>query len=150
MVTITVPCQSGVAADLSGLMQEVYTTAEDVYGVGSGFEGNKDVDIYILPCQMLSDCVAIDTLGILVGPVPVKTDANGEIGPVEIWPNPIPGHYLMIFDDSDGYLNAERDPADEFAAIAAPAVPLVTLGILALIGLLSIVAISRLVKKRRN
>ena len=151
VVTVTVPCAppSGNATDPSGLAKEVYTLGEPVYGVGSGFGANKSVDIYIVPFQTLIDGVPINTLGILAGPVPVKTDINGSIPPTLVWPNPTQGHYLMVFDDPNGDYNQDRDPRDDFTVTGA--VPLVTpLGMLALIGLLSIVATGTLVKKRKN
>jgi len=155
VVTVTVPCAapSGEATDPIGLAKEVYTLGEPVYGVGSGFAANKDVDIYILPFMTLVGGEDLDALKIF-GPVNVQTDANGDIGavnPVLVWPNPTPGHYLMVFDDPDGDFDPGADPLDDFTVIGTALVPLVTPpGIVALFGLLSIVATGTLVKKRRD
>ena len=149
VVTITVPCPSGEATDPTGQSKEVYTAGEPVYAVGSGFLPNKDVNISIVPFQPLNDGVLINTLGILAGPVPVKTDPNGNITPVEVWSNPVPGHYLMIFDDPDGNYNQDRDPLDDFTVTGAA--PLITPpGLVALIGLLSIVAIGTIARKNKK
>jgi uncharacterized repeat protein (TIGR01451 family) len=153
-VTITVPCvaPSGNATDPTGFSKEVYATDEDVYAVGTGFAPNKKVSIYIIPYMTLVGGEDLNALKI-AGPVNVTTDDKGDIGfvdPVLIWPNPVPGHYLMVFDDPNGEYNPDTDPFDDFSVIGA-AVPVVTpFGLVALIGLLSIVAINTLVRKRRN
>ncbi|MBN1762976.1 MAG: hypothetical protein JW878_07890 [Methanomicrobia archaeon] len=149
-VTITVPCvPSGEATDPAGLSKEVYTAGEPVYAVGSGFDANENVSIYIVPFQQLNDGVAINTRGIIVGPINVTTDGNGDIGPELVWPNPVPGRYLMIFDDPDGDYNQDRDPLDEFSVVGAA--PVVTpLGLVVLIGLLSVVATSTLLRRKKR
>jgi parallel beta-helix repeat protein len=150
VVTITVPCAtpSGEATDPGGFAKEVYTLGEPVYAVGSGFEANKNVSIYIIPFQQLVGGENLETLKI-VGPVNVTTDGNGDIGPVLIWPDPVPGHYLIVFDDPNGEYDPDSDPLDEFSVVGA--VPVVTpFGIVALIGLLSIVAISTLIRRKKR
>jgi hypothetical protein len=152
VVTITVPCPSGEATDPTGFSKEVYTLGEPVYGVGSGFAANKSVDIYILPFMTLVGGEDLDALKIF-GPVNVQTDANGDIGavnPLLVWPNPIPGHYLMVFDDPDGDFDPGADPLDDFT-VTGGALPLFTpLGLVALIGLLSIVAIGTIARKNKR
>jgi hypothetical protein len=151
VVTVTVPCPSGNATDPTGFSKDVYTLGEDVYGVGSGFAANKDVDIYILPFMTLVGGEDLTLLAI-VGPVPVKTDDNGSIGavnPLLVWPNPTPGHYLMVFDDPDGDFDPGADPLDDFTVIGK--LPVFTPpGIVALIGLLSIVAIGTIARKNKK
>ena len=155
VVTVTVPCAapSGEATDPTGLAKEVYATTEEVYGTGSGFAANKSVDIYILPFMTLVGGEDLNALKV-AGPVNVQTDANGDIGavnPVLVWPNPVPGHYLMVFDDPDGDLDPGADPLDDFTVIGTALVPLVTPpGIVALIGLLSIVAIGTIARKNKK
>jgi uncharacterized repeat protein (TIGR01451 family) len=152
VVTITVPCPDGDAADDTPAIKDLFTAGEAVYALAHNFAPNKNVSIYITPVRTWAYGDIIATYAI-VGPVNTTTDANGSIGIdplVLVWPNSEPGIYHMVFDDPDGIFEPGVDIYDLFE-VSGRAVPLVTpLGILALIGLLGIVAISTLVKKRRN
>ena len=66
-----------------------------------------------------------------------------------VWPDPTPGHYLMVFHDPNGIFNLDTDATDDFYVIGK--VPLITpLGIVALLVLLSIVATSTIARKKRR
>ena len=156
IVTITVPCPTGDATDPTGLVKDVYTTGEDVYAVGTGFPSNTTIDIYIVDDykwiggEKITDYnVYASLLGV------VQTDALGNIAPVMIWPNPIPGEYDMVFDaNQNEYYNDGIDAVDHpnhpgFTVVAqAPA--LTPIGIAALIGLLSIIATSTILRSKRK
>jgi uncharacterized repeat protein (TIGR01451 family) len=152
VVTITVPCPSGDAADGTPAIKDVFTAGEPVYALGRNFAPNKNVSIYITPVRTwaFGDIIADYKI---VGPVNTTTDANGNIGinpKVLMWPDPVPGQYHMVFDDPDVIYEPGVDLYDLFEVIGV-AVPVVTpLGLVALIGLLSIVATSTLLKKRKR
>ena len=146
---VQVPCPSGNATDSVGGVQDMYNIGEPVYATGNGFGANKSVDIYIIPFQLLVGNEDLTALKI-VGPVGVTTDNNGDISPEQVWPNPIMGHYLIIFDDPNGRYDPATDTYDDFS-VTGVAAPVVTpLGIVALIGLLSIVATSTIVRKKKR
>ena len=152
VVTITVPCPSGDAADKTPVIKEVFTVGEPVYALGRDFAPNKSVDIYITPVRTWAFGDTISDYA-RVGPVPVVTDANGSIGinpKVLMWPDPIPGKWHMVFDDPNDTFDPGIDVIDDFSVIGA-AVPVVTPpGLVVLIGLLSIIAISTLIRRKRR
>jgi len=152
VVTITVPCPSGDAADAIPVIKDLFTVGEPVYALGRDFAPNKSVDIYITPVRTWAFGDNISDYKI-VGPVSVVTDANGSIGinpKVLMWPDPVPGLYHMVFDDPDGIYEPGVDLYDLFE-VRGLAVPLITpLGLVALIGLLSVIATSTLIRRKRR
>jgi uncharacterized repeat protein (TIGR01451 family) len=153
VVTITVPCPTGDAADATPAVKDVFTTGEDVYALGHNFAPNKSVDIYITPVRTWAFGDNISDYAI-IGPINTTTDANGSIGiypTVLVWSDPVPGQYHMVFDDPDGLYEPGVDLYDYFEVIGVAAVPLITpLGIVALTGLLSLVALSTLVIRKKR
>ncbi len=152
VVTITVPCPSGDAADGTPVIKDLFACDEPVYALAHDFAPNKSVDIYITPVRTWTFGDNISDYAI-VGPVPVVTDPNGSIGinpKVLMWPDPVPGLYHMVFDDPDGIYEPGVDLYD-FFEVRCVAVPLITpLGLVALVGLLGVIATSTLVRRRRR
>jgi len=144
----------GEATDAVGETKDVYYTNEVVYATGSGFAPNSLVDIYVTNDEHWYDGRPINST-IYVQKENVSADAEGNIVGEEIWTNPIPGEYDMVFDaNRDGFYNASVDAVDHpdhpgFRVIEIAAVPTMThLGIAILISLLSIVAVINIRIKR--
>ena len=85
----------------------------------------------------------------------VPTDAAGNITAVEIWPNPIPGEYDIVFDANQNEIyDVGVDVVDHqnhpgftvFGKVPA----LTPVGLLALVGLLSIIATSTILRSERK
>ena len=156
VVTITVPCPSGDAADSTPAIKDVFTTGEDVYALGRNFAPLINVSIYITPVRTWAFGDNISDFAI-IGPINTTTDANGSIGiypaTVLVWPDSELGLYHMVFDNQDGIYEPGVDLHDYFEVIgvaAVAAVPLITpLGLVALVGLLAAVAAVAIVRKRR-
>ena len=159
IVTITVPCPGGYASDSGGTEQERFYTNETVYVTGSGFIPNSEVDIYITEDKHWVDGTHINST-IYAQKHNVTTDGNGSIIGVEIWPNPDPGEYDVVYDTNNNMkfdlgvdaAHNENDPG--FIVLGREQreqVPALTpVGIAALIGLLSVIATSTLIRKRRR
>ncbi len=152
VVTITVPCPSGDAADATPAVKDLFTAGEDVYALAHNFAPNKNVSIYITPVRTWAYGDIIADYAI-VGPMNTTTDANGSIGiypQVLVWPNSIPGQWHIVFDDPDGLYEPGVDLYDYFEVIGVAAVPLNTpIGLIALVSLLSAIAAVAIVRKRR-
>jgi hypothetical protein len=161
-VTITVPCQTGDATEVSGLVKDVYTTAEDVYAKGSGFDPiyNGIMDIYIFDDHTWTAGLDIATLPEepYASLFNVSIDADGTVGPVKIWDegDTFIGEFDMFFDANgngiyEPLIDAVDNPHDPGLSIIGEQVPvLMPLGIAALIGLLSVIATSTLIRKRKK
>jgi len=148
-------CPSGEATDPTGLTQEVYTTAETVYATGSGFDNNSLVDIYIVNDYKWVGGENILGYTIYAQALNVPTDATGNIIGEEMWPNPIPGEYDMVFDaNQNGIYDVGVDAVDHpnhpgFTVVGQ--VPgLTPIGLIALVGLLAIIATSTIVRIRKR
>jgi uncharacterized repeat protein (TIGR01451 family) len=162
VVTITVPCQTGDATEVSGLVKDVYTTAEDVYAKGSGFDPiyNGIMDIYIFDDHTWTAGLDIATLPEepYASLFNVSIDADGTVGPVKIWDegDTFIGEFDMFFDANgngiyEPLIDAVDNPHDPGLSIIGEQVPvLMPLGIAALIGLLSVIATSTLIRKRKK
>ncbi|MBN1762389.1 MAG: right-handed parallel beta-helix repeat-containing protein [Methanomicrobia archaeon] len=155
-VTVTVPCPGGYASDSGGSEQEVYYTDQTVYATGSGFAPNSEVDIYITEDKHWVDGTPINST-IYAQKHNVTTDGNGSIIGEEIWPNPDPGEYDIVYDTNNNMkfdlgvdaVDNENDPG--FIVLERERVPTLTpVGIAALIGLLSVIAISTIERKKRR
>jgi uncharacterized repeat protein (TIGR01451 family) len=159
VVTITVPCQSGDATDPTGFVKNEYTTTEDVYAKGSGFNAsyNGTMDIYIFNDYTWTEGLDISTL-----PEPyaslrnVSIDAEGNVGPVKIWEkeDTVIGEYDMFFDANgnriyEPLIDAVDNPHDPGFYILGKVPTLTPIGFIALIGLLSVIAAVTIVRKRR-
>jgi uncharacterized repeat protein (TIGR01451 family) len=159
VVTITVPCPSGDAADDTPAIKDVYYEGEPVYALGSGFAPNTLVDIYIFNDRKWLGGEDLTAIAPLYASAPGKqVDPNGSIGInplVLVWANSVPGEYDMVFDANQNhiyepFIDAVDDP-NHPGLIVLGRVPLITpLGIVVLIGLLSLIATSTLVRKRKN
>ncbi len=158
-VTITVPCPGGYASDSGGTEQEVYYTDETVYATGSGFAPNSEVDIYITEDKHWIDGTPINST-IYREEHNVTTDGNGSITGEEIWPNPDPGEYDIVYDTNNNKIfDLDIDAADNvndpgFIVLGrAPReqVPALTpVGIAVLIVLLSLSATGTMVRKKKR
>lgn len=144
----------GEASDESGYTKNVYTTAEIVYAVGSGFYPSTNVEVTITEDKHWTDGKSINST--IYKQTVVNTDTFGNILD-PIWPDPIPGEYDMIFninltdntyDPLDG--DVVDNPNDPGFIVVAGVPTLTPVGIIALMGLLSvIVAVSITLRKRR-
>jgi uncharacterized repeat protein (TIGR01451 family) len=151
---VTVPCPTGNATDFVPTVQDVYYTNEVVYATGSEFTPKSLVDIYIVDDHAWFNGMNITSLYIYAQNNNVSTDEYGNITAVEIWPNPVPGEYDMVFDaNQNGIYDVGVDVVDHLdhpGFIVKGRVPVLTpLGIVALIGLLSVVATSTIVWEKR-
>lgn len=152
-VIVHVACPTGEATDAVGGTKDVYTTRETVYASGSGFMPGDVVDIYVTEDKHWEDGMPINST-IYAGPVTVTVAGNGTITGEEVWPDPVPGEYDMVFDtNQDGSYNTgdvvdnPNDPG--FTVVAA--VPTVTpMGLIALIGLLSVIVVIRTKLRKRQ
>lgn len=109
---ILVPCPSGDATDPEAGTIEEYYNDEVVYATGSGFAPDTDVDLYILDDYAWFNGMNITGRTIYAN-LTVKTDEDGNITPVEIWPNPDPGEYDIFFDaDQNKIYNDRLDVVD--------------------------------------
>lgn len=151
---------SGEATDDGGNTKDVYYTDEIVYATGSGFDSTSDVDIYITEDKKWEDGKPINST-IYKRKDNVTPDANGDINAEEIWTDPIPGEYDIVFDaDQDGFYNVGGDegdvvddPNDPGLTVLGRVPALTPIGLIALIGLLSVVAAISIrtgIKKRRG
>jgi uncharacterized repeat protein (TIGR01451 family) len=156
VVTITVPCPSGYGSDSGGTEQELFYTDETVYATGSGFIPNSEVDIYITEDKHWVEGTPINST-IYAQKHNVTTDGNGNIIGEEIWPNPDPGEYDIVYDTNNNMkfdlgvdaAHNENDPG--IIVLEREKVPALTpLGIAALIGLLSVIAISTIERKKKR
>jgi parallel beta-helix repeat protein len=104
------------STDSVGIGQDTYTVAETVYGTGSGFIPDTNVDVYIVGDRAWNDGDAIpaDVSGDGMNPG-VPTDATGNLGPADVWPPPLtPGEYDMVFDaNQNGVYDAAIDVVDD-------------------------------------
>ena len=155
-VTITVPCVSGEATDAAGGTKDVYYTDEIVYATGSGFVPGSLVNIYITEDKHWEDGMAINST-VYVQKNNVNVSPDGTIVGEEMWPNPIPGEYDMVFDaNQNGHYDVGIDAVDHpnhpgFTVLGRARVPVLTpTGIAALVGLLAIVATSVILGKRKR
>jgi len=121
---------TGEATDSVGVGQDTYTTGEVVYGTGSGFTPNTDVDVYIVGDRAWNDGDAIPTDVSSDGMNPaVPTDAAGDLGPTNVWPPPLtPGEYDMVFDANrngtyDELFDVVDDPNHPGFVVQAPPEP---------------------------
>ncbi len=126
---------TGGSTDSVGVGQDTYTTGEVVYGTGSGFTPNTDVDVYIVGDRAWNDGDAIPTDVSSDGMNPaVPTDAAGDLGPANVWPPPLtPGEYDMVFDANrngtyDAAIDAVDHPAHPGFVIQAPPPPPIPVG----------------------
>jgi len=154
---ILVSCPSGDATDSAGGVQEVYNTGETVYAAGSGFAPNKTVDIYIVDDYAWTGGEKITGYHVYASLKNAPTNATGSIAPTEIWPNPIPGEYDMVFDANqneiyDVGVDVVDHPAHPgFTVEGQVQVPALTpIGLIALVGLLAIIATSTILRKRKK
>jgi uncharacterized repeat protein (TIGR01451 family) len=159
IVTITVPCPGGYASDSGGTIQELFYTDETIYATGSGFTPNSEVDIYITEDKHWVDGTPINST-IYRQQHNVTADGNGSIIGVEIWPNPDPGEYDIVYDTNNnmkfdlgvdaahnenhpGIIVLGRAPREQLPALTP-------VGIAILIGLLSIITISTIVRQKKR
>jgi uncharacterized repeat protein (TIGR01451 family) len=154
---VLVSCPSGDATNPVGGVQEVYNTGETVYATGSGFAPNGSVDIYIVDDYAWTGGEKITGYHVYASLKDVPTNATGSISPTDIWPNPIPGEYDMVFDaNQNEYYDIGVDVVDHpahpgFTVEGQVQVPALTpIGIAALVGLLAIVATSTILRKRKQ
>ncbi|MGB3477666.1 MAG: hypothetical protein WBB67_00730 [bacterium] len=154
---VLVPCPSGDATDSAGGVQEVYNTGETVYATGSGFAPNGSVDIYIVDDYAWVGGEKITGYNVYASLKGVPTNATGSIIAVEIWPNPIPGEYDIVFDaNQNEYYDIGVDVVDHpahpgFTVEGQVQVPALTpIGLIALLGLLAIIATSTILRKRKK
>ena len=153
-VVISPKGPTGEATDAIGGTKDLYYTYETVYATGSGFVPGSLVNIYITEDKHWEDGMPINST-VYARKDNVTVDPGGNIVGEEIWPNPIPGEYDMIFDqDQDGFYNVGRDavdnPNDPGFTVVAQAPALTPLGLIALVGLLTIIATSTIVRKRKK
>jgi uncharacterized repeat protein (TIGR01451 family) len=158
-VTITVPCPGGYASDSGGTEQEVYYTDETVYATGSGFAPNSEVDIYITEDKHWVDGTHINST-IYAEKHDVTTDGNGSITGEEIWPNPDPGEYDIVYDTNNnmkfdldvdavdnengpGFIVLGREQREQVPALTP-------VGIAALVAALGVVALSTIVRRKKR
>jgi uncharacterized repeat protein (TIGR01451 family) len=159
VVTITVPCPDGDAADDTPAIKDVYNAGEPVYAMGSNFAPNTLVDIYIFNDRKWlggEDLMTIAPLYASALGVPV--DNNGDIGInplVLVWANSRPGEYDMVFDANQNQIYEPFiDAVDDlnhpgFVVLAAEVPAFTSAGLIALVGLLSAIAAVAIVRKRR-
>ena len=154
---VLVSCPSGDATDPAGGVQEVYNTGETVHATGSGFAPNGSVDIYIVDDYAWIGGEKITGYNVYASLKGVPTNATGSIAPTEIWPNPIPGEYDMVFDaNQNEYYDIGVDVVDHpahpgFTVEGQVQVPALTpIGLIALVGLLTIIATSTILSKRKK
>ena len=153
-VTITVPCISGEATDAAGGTKDVYKTTETVYATGSGFDPGSKVDIYITEDKHWIDGMHINST-VYARKDNVNVTPDGTIFGEEMWPNPIPGEYDMVFDaNQNGFydvgIDAIDDPNDPGFTVLGQVPALTPIGIAALVGLLAIIATSTILRKRKK
>jgi hypothetical protein len=149
------PAPSGDATDPLGNVQEVYSTGEPVYARGTGFDNDSTVTIYIVRDMKWIGGEDLNDYTIFAGPVVVPTDAFGNIVPTEIWPNPVPGEYDMLFDANhngiyDLLTNVVDNPHEPGFIVQGAAPVLTPFGLAVLVGLLSLIATHTLVRKKKR
>jgi hypothetical protein len=150
------PCQTGEATDYTGLTKGVYTTGEDVHATGSGFDTSiVDMNIYVFDDYTWTDGDNITGYTEYASLIDEPTDGEGNIGPVVIWPNPIPGEYDIFFDaNKNGVYDAGTDAVDHWAhpgfSVVGRVPALTPIGLIALVGLLTIIATSTILRKRKK
>jgi uncharacterized repeat protein (TIGR01451 family) len=145
---------SGDAADSIGSVQEVYQAGETVYAIGSGFDNDSWVDVYIVDDYSWLGFEVLSNFNVYANKT-VPTDAAGNIEPVEIWPNSVPGRYDMVFDaDRNGLFSPGIDVVDHPAhpgfTVWARVPTLTPIGIVALVGLLTIIATSVILRRKKR
>ena len=145
---------TGEATDSAGITKNAYRTTDTVYASGSGFQGGSHVDIYITNDKHWTDGMTINST-IYAQKNNVLVPQSGVITGEEMWRNPIPGEYDMVFDaDQNGYYNvssdAVDDPNDPGFTVSEGLPALTPFGLIALVGLLTIIATSKLVRKRKK
>ena len=154
---VLVPCPSGDTTDSAANIKDVYYTSETVYATGSGFASNTLVDIYIVDDYAWFNGMNITDRTVYARKYNVSTDEYGNITAVEIWPNPIPGEYDMVFDANQNEIyDVGVDAVDHpnhpgFTVEGQVQVPALTpIGIAALVGVLSIIATSTILRRKRR
>lgn len=158
VVTITVLCQSGDATDAIGLVKDVYTTTEDVYALGSGFDPiyNGTMDIYIFDDLTWTEGLDIGTLPTPYAVLPnALIDDDGNVGPVKIWDKgeTFIGEFDMFFDaNGNGIYESACDAVDHpnhpGFSIRGAAPALTPVGIAVLVGLLSVIFVLTAVRRK--
>ncbi|MGB3477665.1 MAG: hypothetical protein WBB67_00725 [bacterium] len=154
IVTIMVSCISGEATDAAGGTKDVYKTTETVYATGSGFVPGSLVNIYITEDKHWIDGMHINST-VYARKDNVNVTPDGNIVGEEMWPNPIPGEYDMVFDANqngfyDAGIDAIDDPNDPGFTVLGQVPALTPVGIAALVGLLTIIATSTILRKRKK
>ena len=152
---VHVPCPSGDATDSVGGVQEVYNTGETVYATGSGFVPNILVDIYIVDDYAWVGGEKITDYQVYASLKDVPTNAAGNITAVEIWSNPIPGEYDIVFDANqneiyDVGVDVVDHPNHPGFTVFGKVPALTPLGLIALVGLLTIIATSTILRSTRK
>ncbi len=150
------PPPTGESTDSGGWTKNEYTTAEDVYATGSGFNpifANMNIYVFDDYAWTDGDNIAGYTIYASLMSVPVT---GGNVGPVIIWEKKDTkiGEYDIFFDANkngiyDAGIDAIDDPNHPGFTISGQEVPALTpFGLLALVGLLSVIAVLTIRKKR--
>jgi len=97
------------ATDDGGARKSLFTTGEDIYASGFGFESGALLDLYLMPAQLISDGVILDDYT-SDGVNGVTTGPSGDLDAVGLGSAPEPGEYSLIADvDRDGRYRAAVD-----------------------------------------
>ncbi|NMX21991.1 hypothetical protein C5S30_06085 [ANME-1 cluster archaeon GoMg4] len=147
---------TGESTDSDGWTKNEYTTEEDVYATGSGFNpifANMNIYVFDDYAWTDGDNIAGYTIYASLMSVPVT---GGNVGPVIIWEKKDTkiGEYDIFFDANkngiyDAGIDAIDDPNHPGFTISGQEVPALTpFGLLALVGLLSVIAVLTIRKKR--
>ncbi len=151
------PAPTGDATDPDGGTKDVYTTDETVYATGSGFDPDSFVKISITEDKKWTDGTHINST--IFATKTVRTNAAGEIASTDVWQDPVPGEYDIVFDaDQDGYYNEGRDVVDHpnhpgFIITAPTPIPVPefsVVGLLGLVGVLSLVLVGTIMVLRKR
>lgn len=97
------------ATDRDGTEKDLFTTTEEVYASGFGFDPSARLDLYLTPAHFVSDGVALQDFT-SDGVNAATTGPGGDLGPVSVGSAQQPGEYSLIADvDRDGRFRAAVD-----------------------------------------
>jgi len=150
------------ASNSTGALQNVFGVGETVYAVGGGFDGPRDVDIYVVPNATWADG---DPIGSSVLPVvTVALSRKGDLPHLKMFlpitalgiPTPADYYDIVVDWDQDGIYDAATDGVDDvggmpgFTGSGVPPVPEFPFGITMIMLLAPIIPLAYLWRLRKK
>lgn len=97
------------ATDSHGDRKTLFTTGEEIFASGFGFDPGAPLDLYLMPAHLVSDRATLDDFT-SDGVSHVTTGPAGDLDAVSVGSAPEPGEYSLIADiDGDGWFQAAVD-----------------------------------------